>query len=88
VGQLVGFLVLCGARLAPAILCSHCYMALKQFKVKKGDRNKEAHRYAAPLSSDRDLVEEFVACGVWPLAHGWDLGDVRASDGTESSLRY
>jgi hypothetical protein len=23
------------------------------------------------------LVEEFVACGMWSLAHGWDLGDVR-----------
>jgi hypothetical protein len=29
------------------------------------------------MSSDRDLVEEFVACGVWPLAHDWDLGEVK-----------
>jgi hypothetical protein len=28
------------------------------------------------LSSGRDLVEEFVAYGVWPLARGWALGDV------------
>jgi hypothetical protein len=25
---------------------------------------------AAGLSSGRDLVEEFMAYGVWPLAHG------------------
>jgi hypothetical protein len=47
------------------------------FKVKKGDRNEEALRYAAQLSSSRDLVVEFVACGMWPLAYGWDLGEVR-----------
>jgi hypothetical protein len=29
------------------------------------------------MSSDQDLVEEFIACGVWPLAHGWDLGKVK-----------
>jgi hypothetical protein len=46
------------------ILCSHCYVAFPQFKVKKGDQNEEALRDTARLSSDRDLVEEFVACGV------------------------
>jgi hypothetical protein len=63
--------------LPPAILCSHSYVAFPQFKVKKGGRNEETLRYTAQLSSGRDLVEEFVACGVWPLAHGWDMGDVR-----------
>jgi hypothetical protein len=28
------------------------------------------------MSSGRDLVEEFVWYGVWPLAHGWALGEV------------
>jgi hypothetical protein len=28
------------------------------------------------MSSGRDLVEEFVGYGVWPLAHGWALGEV------------
>jgi hypothetical protein len=37
-----------------------------------------ALRCAAGLSSGRDLVEEFVAYGVWPLAHGWALGEVVA----------
>jgi hypothetical protein len=63
--------------LPPSILCSHCYVAFPQFKVKKGDKNEEALRDAARLSSDRDLVEEFVAYSVWPLAHEWGLGEVR-----------
>jgi hypothetical protein len=29
------------------------------------------------LSSGRDLVEEFINCGVWSLAHGWGLGEIR-----------
>jgi hypothetical protein len=33
-------------------------------------------RCAARMSSGRDLVEEFVGYGVWPLAHGWALGEV------------
>jgi hypothetical protein len=28
------------------------------------------------MSSGRNLVEEFVGYGVWPLAHGWALGEV------------
>jgi hypothetical protein len=28
------------------------------------------------MSSGRDLVEEFVGYGVWPLARGWAVGDV------------
>jgi hypothetical protein len=56
-------------RLPPSILCSNCYVAFPQFKLKKGDKSEEALRRAARTSSDRDLVEEFVACGVWPLAH-------------------
>jgi hypothetical protein len=31
----------------------------------------------ARLNSGRDLVEEFVASGVWPLAHGWVFGEIR-----------
>jgi hypothetical protein len=62
--------------LPPAIFCSHCYVAFPHFKVKKGDRDEQALRYKARLSNDRDLVEEFVACGVWPLPHGWVLGKI------------
>jgi hypothetical protein len=42
----------------------------------KGDQDEQTLRYAARLSSGRDLVEEFVACRVWPLAHEWVLGEV------------
>jgi hypothetical protein len=63
--------------LPPTILCSHCYVIFPHFKVKKGDRNEEALCYAAWLSNDWDLVEEFVPCGMWSLAHGWDVGEVR-----------
>jgi hypothetical protein len=31
------------------------------------------------MSSERDLVKEFIAYGVWPLAHGWTLGEVTPS---------
>jgi hypothetical protein len=63
--------------LPTSILCSHCYVAFPQFKVKKGVKNEEALQNVARLSSDRDLVEEFVACSVWPLAHGWGLAEVK-----------
>jgi hypothetical protein len=53
-----------------AILCSHCYVAFPQFEVAKEDEDEGALRYAAHLSSRCDLVEEFTAYGVWPLAHG------------------
>jgi hypothetical protein len=39
-------------RLPPSILCSHCYVAFPQFKVKKGDKSEEALRHVARLCSD------------------------------------
>jgi hypothetical protein len=62
--------------LPPAILCSNCYVAFPQFKVIKGDEDEQPFRYLAHMSSYRDLVEEFVACGVWTLGHGWVLGEI------------
>ena len=63
--------------LPPSILCSHCNIAFPQFKLKKGDKGEDALRRVARMSSCRDLVEGFIACGVWPLAHGWDIGAVK-----------
>lgn len=63
--------------LPSAILCSHCYAAFPHFKVKKGDRDEQVLHYTVRLSSDRYLVEEFIAYGVWSLAHGWVLGEIR-----------
>jgi hypothetical protein len=59
-----------------AEMCSHYYSAYLQFEVAEEDADEGALRCAADLSSGRDLVEEFVAYGVWPLAHGWALGEV------------
>jgi hypothetical protein len=50
--------------LPPAILCSHYYVAFPRFEVEKEDEDEGALRYAACLSSGRDLVEEFIAYGV------------------------
>jgi hypothetical protein len=44
--------------------------------VAEDDEDEGALRYAARMSSERDLVEEFISYGVWPLAHGWVLGEV------------
>jgi hypothetical protein len=59
-----------------AEMCSHYYSAYPQFEVAEEDENEEALRCAARMSSGRDLVEEFVGYGVWPLACGWALGEV------------
>jgi hypothetical protein len=57
-------------------MCSYYYVAYPQFEVGEDDENEGAFRCAARMSSGRDLVEEFVGYGVWPLAHGWALGEV------------
>jgi hypothetical protein len=44
--------------------------------VAEGDEDEGALWRAARMSSGRDMVEEFVGYGVWPLAHGWALGEV------------
>jgi hypothetical protein len=59
-----------------AVMCSHYYTAYPQFEVAEDDENEGALRCAARMSSGRDLVEEFLGYGVWPLAHGWALGEV------------
>jgi hypothetical protein len=59
-----------------AVMCSHYYAAYPQFEVAEEDENEGALRCAARMSSGRDLVEEFVGYGVWPLARGWALGEV------------
>jgi hypothetical protein len=58
------------------VMCSHYYVAYPQFEVAEDDEDEGALRRAARMSSGRDLVEEFVGYGVWPLAHGWALGEV------------
>jgi hypothetical protein len=62
--------------LPAAIMCSHYYVAYPPFEVAEDDENEGALRIAARTSSGRDLVEEFIGYGVWPLAHGCALGEV------------
>jgi hypothetical protein len=62
--------------LPAAIMCSHYHVAYPSFEVAEDDENEVALRIAARSSSGRDLVEEFIGYGVWPLAHGWALGEV------------
>jgi hypothetical protein len=57
-------------------MCSHCYVAFPPFEVAEDDEDEGNLRYAARMSSGRDLVEEFIGYGVWSLAHGWVLGKV------------
>jgi hypothetical protein len=59
-----------------AVMCSHYYVVYPQFEVAEDDEDEGALRCAARMSSGRDLVEEFIGYGVWPLAHGWALGEV------------
>jgi hypothetical protein len=59
-----------------AVMCSHCYVAFPPFEVVEDDEDEGALRCAARMSSGCDLVEEFIGYGVWPLAHGWVLGEV------------
>jgi hypothetical protein len=62
--------------LPTAVMYSHCYVAFPPFEVVEEDEDEGALRYAARMSSGRDLVEEFIGYGVWALAHGWVLGEV------------
>jgi hypothetical protein len=62
--------------LPAAIMCSHCYVAFPPFEVAEDDEDEGALRCAARMSSGHDLVEKFIGYGVWPLVHGWVLGEV------------
>jgi hypothetical protein len=55
-------------------------VAYPQFEVAEDDENEGDLRCAACMSSGRNLVEEFIRYGVWPLAHGWALGEVCPHD--------
>jgi hypothetical protein len=57
-------------RLPAAVMCSHCYVAFPPFEVAEDDEDEGTLWCAARMSSGRDLVEEFIGYGVWPLAHG------------------
>jgi hypothetical protein len=43
---------------------------LTHFAVEEGNRCDRAFGCVAVTCSDHDLVEEYLACGIWPLSHG------------------
>jgi hypothetical protein len=62
--------------LPPAILCSHYYVAFSTVRGGGRGSRRGGPSLCSRLSSGHDLVEAFIACGVWPLAHGWALGEI------------
>jgi hypothetical protein len=50
--------------------------------------NDRAFRFTAVTCSGRYLVEEYVACCVWPLGHGWTVGPVTRRDFAALISRY
>jgi hypothetical protein len=62
--------------LPASVMCLHCYVAFLPFEVAEDDSDEGALRCAARMSSGHNLIEEFISYGVWPLAHGWALGEV------------
>jgi hypothetical protein len=62
-------------------LLSHASMPLKFWDEAFLSARYLINKLPSPVINNQTpierLVEEFVACGMWPLAHGWDLSDVR-----------
>ena len=57
--------------LPAAVMCSHSYVAFPPFVVVEDNSDEGALRYAARMSSGRDLVDEFIGYGVWRMAGHW-----------------
>jgi hypothetical protein len=51
-------------------MCSHFYVAFPPFELAEDDENEGALRYAARMSSGRDLVVHWI----WSIALGAWLG--------------
>jgi hypothetical protein len=54
----------------------HHFVVFPQFRLKKGDCDGVAFKWEALVSSDQDLVEEFIVYSAWPLSHGWSVGQI------------
>lgn len=52
------------------------FEAFSCFAVEEGDRCDRAFGFAVVACSGRDLVEEYLACGIWPLSQAWTVGPV------------
>jgi hypothetical protein len=59
----------------PQLSCARIVMwHFHSLRWRRGSRR--GGRYATHLNSGHDLMEEFIACRVWPLAHGWAFGEI------------
>lgn len=72
-GQITGFM--CVALMAKVGLArAQCppfnYEAFLWYEVAEKDRDDQVFSFVAITSSGQDLVEEYLACGVWPLSWG------------------
>lgn len=46
------------------------FEAFSHYAVVEGDHNDCAFGFVVVVCSGRDLVEEYLACGIWPLGRG------------------
>ena len=56
-------------------MVSHNFVTFREFDVGERDQNEATLRHVKINSSGQDLVEEFSSYGVWPLGHGWVIGE-------------
>jgi hypothetical protein len=57
-------------------MAAHDFVAFPDYVVEEKDSTVSALRRARVMSSDRDFVEEYIACQVWLLSGGWSVDEV------------
>lgn len=66
----------------PSITSLFLFDVFPHFSVGEKDSNDRAFGFAVVTCSDRDLFDEYVACEIWLLGHGWSIGPVTSRDFT------
>lgn len=64
------------ARPAASVLVTHDFVAFLDFEVGENDSDEWALCRVRVMSSDRDLVEEYIEYQVWPLSGYWTVSEV------------
>lgn len=54
--------------------------AFPHLSIGEKDSNDHAFGFAIVTYSDRELFDEYVACEIWLLGHGWSIGPVTSRD--------
>ena len=60
----------------PSIMSVFHFEALLRYTVKEKDHDGRAFSCVAVTCRGRDLVEEYLSCGIWPLSRGWSIGPI------------